>query len=131
MEDDPLSISALVDRFGIDLYVYRPSVSTGNDGEVALSFAKAYSARGFIQPTSQTSDVAQGRENGRTTATIYFTGSVDVRIDDEIRNAESGTYRLWRVVGAVNPGEVGVTYAAPHLSMTAVDCIEVEPELST
>lgn len=124
-----MSIASLVDRFGIDLHLYRASVTTGNDGEIALTYSRATVVRGFIQPTSQTSDVAQGRENGRTTTTIYFSGLVDVRIDDELRSADAVPYRVWRVIGSVNPGDVGVSLAAPHLNMTAVDCVEVEPEI--
>ena len=82
-----MSIAGLIDRFGIALWVFRPTATVGNDGEVALAFASVLETRGFVQPTSQTSEVAQGRENGRTTTTIYMAGSVDVRIDDEIRNA--------------------------------------------
>ena len=125
-----MSIAGLIDRFGISLWVFRPTATVGNDGEVALAFASILETRGFVQPTSQTSEVAQGRENGRTTTTIYFSGSIDVRIDDEIRNAATGTTRVWRVIGATIPGEVGASSAAPHLLMTVVDCVEVEPEVA-
>lgn len=130
MEDDPLSISGIVDRFGITLDVFRPTNGIAADGEVTLTFASVLQAKGFVQPSTQSSPIAQGREQGRTQTTIYFSGSVDVRIDDEIHDAASGTARTWRVVGAVNPGEVAASGAAAHLNLTAVDCIEVEPSVS-
>lgn len=123
-----MSIAGLVDRFGITLYVFRPTVTTNADGEVGLKFDSVLQTRGFVQPSTQTSDVAQGRELGRTTVTIYFSGTVDVRIDDEIHDASTGTARTWRVSGIVNPGEVGTSGAAAHLNMTVVDCQEIEAQ---
>jgi hypothetical protein len=126
VEDDPLSIAGLVDRFGITLYVFRPTATVGADGEVALAFANALETKGFVQPSSESSDVAQGRELGRTSATAYFAGTVDVRIDDELHDVSTGSARTWRIVGIVNPGEVGTSAAAAHLNMTVVECQEIE-----
>lgn len=125
-----MSIAGLVDRFGITLYVFRPTSTVGADGEVALAFANVLEVRGFVQPSTQTSEVAQGRENGRTTVSIYLAGAVDVRIDDELHDASSGSAKTWRVIGATNPGEVGTSGAAGHLNMTVVECIEVEPNVT-
>ena len=120
-----MSIGSLVARFGRRLWVQRPTVSVGADGEVARAYAAVCCVRGFVQPNTESSDVAQGRMSGRTGTTIYLEGKVDIRIDDEIRDALSGG-RLWRVTGAVNPGDVGASQAAPHLSMTVVDATEVD-----
>lgn len=121
-----MSIAGLVDRFGITIYVFRPTVTTNADGEVGLKFDSVLQTKAFMQPASQSSDVAQGRELGRTNATAYFSGSVDVRIDDELHDVLTGTARTWRVIGIVNPGEVGTSGAASHLNMTVVECQEIE-----
>lgn len=125
-----MSISALISRFGTTLYVRRSTTTIGNDGEMSLDYKQVDSARGFVQPSVQTSDVAQGRENARTTTSIFFEGLLDVEIDDEIHDVASGTGRTWRIVGSINPGFVGTTGSAPHLSMTVVECVEVEPTRS-
>ena len=120
-----MSIGSLVSRFGRKLWVNRPTVAVAADGEVTRTYAAVCCVRGFVQPTTKTSEVSQGRENGRTTTAIYLEGKCEIRIDDEIRDALTGG-RLWRVIGAVNPGDVGASQAAPHLSMTIVDCVEVD-----
>jgi hypothetical protein len=126
-----LSISSLVGRFGIDLYVYRPTLTTASDGTVVRTFSSAaITARGFVQPTGQTQDVFEGRASSRTTGTAYFDGALDIRIEDEIYSGTSGSVTAWRVTGAVNPGEMGRTLAALHLNMTAVDVVEVEPTVA-
>jgi hypothetical protein len=125
-----LSIGGIVARFGRCLFVYRPDTSVGNDGQVARTYEREFEIRGFVQPASQSSDIAQGRFNGRTTTTIYVDGCSDIRIDDEIHDKVSGTARTWRVTGITNPGDLGDTGAAPHLNHTIVDCVEIEPEVS-
>lgn len=125
-----MSIGSLIARFGATLYVRRSTTTLGADGEMSLDYKQVDVVRGWVQPASQTSEVAQGRENARTSTTIYLEGLVDVEIDDEIHDVASGTGRTWRIVGSVNPGFVGTTAAAPHLNMTSVECVEVEPTRS-
>ena len=120
-----MSIGGLVARFGRRLWVYRPTIGVASDGEVTRPYAAVCCGKGFVQPTTQSSDVAQGRMDGRTSCTIYLEGAVDIRIDDEVRDSLATTARNYRVIGSVNPGELGLTQAAPHLSMTAVDAVEV------
>jgi hypothetical protein len=122
-----MSIESLVNRFGMTLYLYRPSTSVGVDGEVSRTYSRVCEFRGFVNTSSQSSNVAMGRAEGRTQATIYVPGSLDVRIDDEIRDGFYGTVRNWRVTGANVPGEVIVANSAAHLAMTVVDAVEVEP----
>jgi|GEM_PF-3003724 hypothetical protein len=122
-----MSIEALVNRFGLTLYLYRPTTGVGNDGEVSRSYVRTAEIKGFVDSTSETSAVAYGRANGQTSATIYLSGSVDVRIDDEIRSGVTGTVRNWRVEGVVNPGETVAANSAAHLAMTVVTATEVDP----
>jgi hypothetical protein len=122
-----MSIESLVNRMGITLYLYRPSTSVGADGEVSRSYARATELRGFVDSGSEDSSVAYGRATGQTNATIYLAGSVDVRIDDEIRNGYTGTVRNWRVGGVVQPGETAASNGAPNLTMTVVTATEVDP----
>jgi hypothetical protein len=120
-----VSIAAIVDRMGKTLYIWRPTITRLGDGRVVRTYAKVTEAKFFVQPSGQTGDVFEGRANTRTNGTMYAAGVLDVRIDDEIRSVASGTGRVWRVVGTLNPGEQGATSA---LSMTAVDVVEVEPD---
>lgn len=123
-----MSIGGIIARFGRCLFVYRPETAVGNDGQVSRSYDREFEVRGFVQPATQSSDVAQGRANGRTSTTIYLENCADVRIDDEIHDRVTGTAKTWRVTGVTNPGELGDTGAAPHLNHTIVDCVEIEPE---
>lgn len=126
-----MSISGIIGRFGIPLYVYRPTITTASDGTVVRTYASAaISARGFVQPSGQTQDVFEGRASSRTTGVVYFDGALDIRIEDEIYSGTSGSVTAWRVTGIVNPGEIGRSLAALHLNMTAVDVVEVEPTVS-
>lgn len=122
-----MSIEALVNRMGITLYVYRPSTSVGADGEVQRNYTRGQEVRGFVDSGSENSAIAYGRATGQTSATIYLSGVVDVRIDDEIRNGYTGTVRNWRVGGVVQPGETFASNGAPHLTMTVVTATEVDP----
>lgn len=122
-----MSIEALVNRFGLTLYLYRPTTAVGADGEVSRTYSRVCEIKGFVDPGSETSGIALGRANGQTSTTIYITGSVDVRIDDEIRSGFTGTVRNWRVDGAVHPGETFAAQSAPHLTMTVVQATEVDP----
>ncbi len=126
-----MSIDALISRFGIDLHIYIPVYSTGSDGSVIRSFGRVISERGFVQPSSQSEPFTQGRQEGRTSVQIFFPRGTSVPIDAEIRDStfsDTG-WRAWRVIGATNPGELQQTLAAPHLSMTVVDAVEIEPEV--
>lgn len=124
-----MSIESIIREFGVSLHIWRPTIGRASDGEITRTYAVVSSATGFIQPSSQGQDVFEGRMNSRTAGTIYFAGVVDVRIDDEIRDQSAiptGATRVWRVVGAVQPADI----AAPlRLSMTAVDVVEVEPDI--
>jgi len=122
-----MSIEALVNRLGLTLYVYRPTVSVGNDGEVARQYVRTAEIKGFVDSGSEDSAIAYGRATGQTSATIYLSGSVDVRIDDEIRSGVTGTVRNWRVGGVVNPGETVASNGAWNLAMTVVTATEVDP----
>jgi hypothetical protein len=122
-----MSIEALVNRFGLTLYLYRPTIGLGTDGQTTRTYARQSEVRAFVQPGAQSSDVFQGRMSGRTSCTIYLSGLVDVRIDDELRDGFTGTVRNWRVTGASNPGETSPAQSASHLAMTVVDAVEVEP----
>lgn len=121
-----MSIQGLVSRFGVQLWVYRPSLGVASDGELTRSYVAICCVKAFVQPSTQTSDVAQGRMQGRTAGTAYISGLVDIRVDDELRNMLTPNARNWRVTGAANPGEVGATQAAPHLNMTLVEVVEIE-----
>lgn len=126
-----MSIDALISRFGIDLHIYEPTYTTASDGSVVRTFGRVVSEKGFIQPASQSEPFVQGRQEGRTNVQIFFPRGTSVPIDAEIRDstsAETG-WRAWRVTGATNPGELQETLAAPHLSMTVVDAVEIEPEV--
>ena len=125
-----MSVGGLVARFGRCLFVYRPTTAVETDGRVSRTYEREFEVRGFVQPASQSSDVAQGRMNGKTTTAISLEGCADIRIDDEIHDKVTGTAKTWRVTGVTNPGELGETGAAPHLNHTIVDCVEVEPEVT-
>ncbi|NDF13232.1 MAG: hypothetical protein EB060_10530 [Proteobacteria bacterium] len=124
-----MSIEGLINRFGITLYVYRPTTTVGTDGQVNRSYSRVNEIRGFVQPAGQTSEVYQGRMEGRTPCTIYISGSVDIRIDDELRDGFYGIVRNWRVSGASVPGETVAANSAWQLAMTVVDAVEIEPEV--
>lgn len=124
-----MSIEAIVREFGVSLHIWRPTIGRATDGEITRSYAVSSSATGFIQPASEAQDVFEGRPNTRTAGTIYFAGVVDVQIDDEIRDQgaiPSADTRVWRVIGAVNPADIG---APSRLSMTVVEVVEVEPDI--
>jgi hypothetical protein len=124
-----MSIEAIVREFGMSLHIWRPTIARATNGEITRTYAVSSSATGFVQPTTQSSDVFEGRPNTRTAGTVYFAGVVDVQIDDEIRDQTaipSGDTRIWRVIGAVKPADI----AAPlRLSMTVVEVVEVEPDI--
>lgn len=124
-----MSIEAIIREFGVSLHIWRPTIGRATDGEITRTYAVVTSVTGFIQPSSQGQDVFEGRMNSRTAGTIYLSGAVDVRIDDEIRDQSAiptAATRVWRVVGAVQPADI----AAPsRLSMTTVDVVEVEPDI--
>lgn len=125
-----MSIGGLIAMFGRCLFVYRPDTTVASDGRVERAYSREFEVRGFVQPGTQTSDVAQGRMSGRTQTTIYLESCADIRIDDEIHDKVTGTAKTWRVTGVSNPGLLGDTGASPHLNHTIVDCVEVEPEVS-
>lgn len=125
-----MSISSLVSEFGQTLYLYRPTNTVSSDGKPLRTYAQVTSFTGFIQPGAQGQDVLEGRQSGRTGGTIYVSGTLDVRIDDEIYSDTSGTVDRWRVTGASNPGEVGRLSASHRLNMTAIDVTEVEPGIT-
>ena len=122
-----MSIETLVNQFGMTLYIRLPAYTVESDGSISRQYGRVFTATGFIQPSSQSEPVIQGRYEGRTSATIYFVGALTIGIDYEIHDSESLTSRQWRVTGVVNPAELGQTGARPSLNMTVVDCVEVEP----
>jgi hypothetical protein len=124
-----LSIETLVRQFQITLHIYRPVLTVSTDGKPMRTYTFKETVYGFIQPSSQSSEVFEGRSNGRTSGTIYFVGATDVAIDDEIYSAKTGTALRWRVSGLVNPGEIARIFPASHrLNMTVVDVVEIAPE---
>lgn len=126
-----MSIAGLIAKFGKTLYQYRPTVTRATDGQVVRTYSTIQATVvGFIQPSGQTTDPAQGRTNTRTQATIYLEGLVEVLADDEFYESNVGSTTAWRVVGATNPGYVGTTLAAPHLNMTVVQVVAVDPRVT-
>lgn len=128
-----MSISSLISKFGRTFYVFRPTMTSAADGTRLWTYSPGtpvLTVKGFMQPTAQSEDPFQGRGNSRTIGTLYLEGNQDVRIDDEIYEAATGSTSVWRVRGVVNAGEVGTTGAASHLDMTAVDVVEVAPNVT-
>ena len=128
-----MSISSLVDRFGRLFYVIQPTYTKQTDGTIKRDYQKPSrtSAFGWFQPSGQSGDVFEGRQNSRTTGTIYFKGAVSVAVDDEITTTETDGVQtfFWRVVGATYPGDLrNSPLVAPHLSMTVVEVVEVDPK---
>jgi hypothetical protein len=122
-----MSIAALVAKFGKAVELLRPTVTIGADGQVARNFTKVTDVRGFFQPTGVAEEIQEGRATTRTTGDFYIAGAFDARIDDELNDGTLGAGRRWRILGAINPGETSYTGAAPHLRMTVVSVVEVEP----
>jgi hypothetical protein len=129
MEDAPMSIEGLVLRFGRVLNLNRPTATIGSNGVVQRAFSKAGTVRLFLQPTGATELLQEGRYTTRTTVRAYASGSVDIRIDDELTDADTPTQR-WRVSGSYNPAYLGTTLAAGNLDHTIVDLVEIEPVVS-
>lgn len=125
-----MSIASLVSEFGVTLYLYRPTATVSSDGKPLRTYALVESFTGFIQPSSQSQDVLEGRASSRTAVTIYVSGTLDVRIEDEIYSGTSGSVERWRVSGSTNPGEVGRMSSAHRLNMTVIDAVQVAPEVS-
>lgn len=128
-----MSIAAIIDTFGRTLYIMSPTTTVGTDGAVVRTYptTPTATAKGFIQPSGQTEDVFEGRQNARTATTIYFAGVVAIGIDDLIYDVlpaavPASNSRVWRVTGRIVPGDVGTS---SHLCMTVCDCIEVEPDI--
>lgn len=128
-----MSIAAIIDTFGRTLYIMSPTASVGSDGAVVRTYptTPTVTAKGFIQPSGQTEEVFEGRQNARTSATIYFAGIVTIGIDDLIYDVlpaavPASLSRVWRVTGRIVPGDVG---SSSHLCMTVCDCVEVEPDI--
>ena len=105
-----MSISSLVDRFGTLFYVISPTYEKQTDGTIKRTYAKPSrtSAVGWFQPSGQSGDVFSGRQNSRTTGTIYFKGTVSVGVDDEITTTDTDGIQtfFWRVIGATYPGNL-------------------------
>ncbi len=126
-----MSIEALVNQFGMTLYQFTPTIATGADGQVSRTYEVTGAARkGFVQPSSQSDGIFQGRVNGRRSATIYFAELFRVDVDDEFHDSDTGSVRNWRVTGSVNPAELGETGLAFRLNMMTVSVVEVEPEVT-
>jgi len=125
-----LSIQSLISEFGTTLYLHRPTATVSSDGKPLRTYALVTGFTGFIQPSSQGQDVLEGRQSSRTAATIYVSGTLDVRIEDEIYSATSGSAERWRVTGSTNPGEVGRLSAAHRLNMTVVDVVQIKPDIT-
>lgn len=129
-----MSIESLIDTFGKVYYTIRPSISKSSDGQFVRTYDSVVDlngAKGFYQPTGTTQDVYEGRQNTRTTGTVYFKGVLDIRIDDELRETsqQAVTSPILRVVGAMNPGNLGnVTIYSSHLNMTVVEVVDVLPK---
>ena len=128
-----MSIASIVDRYGRTLYVMRPTASFASDGSVVRTYptTPTVTAKGFIQPSGQTSEVFEGRMNSRTTATIYFAGIVSILVDDLIYDVlpvavPASTSRVFRVTGTIVPGDLEAT---EHLCMSVCDAVEVLPEI--
>jgi len=125
-----VSIESLVSEFGTTLYLYRPTVTRSSDGRMLRTFALSSTLTGFVQPNGQSEDTRNGRQNSRTGCTVYFSGSQDIRIEDELSSTSSGAGDRWRVTGAWNPGEVNRLGGSHRLNMTVVDAVEVAPQVS-
>lgn len=127
-----MSIGALISRFGRTYYVHRPSITTHTDGTRRWNYdtgVSAITATGWFQPSGQSESPFEGRANSRTAGTIYFEGKLDILIEDEIYTVDvDGKTPVFRVTGLINPGLVGSSGAAPHLNMTVVDVLQVDPE---
>lgn len=128
-----MSISSMVDRFGRTFYIIQPTYTKQTDGTIKREYQKPSrsSGIGWFQPSGNSGDVFEGRENSRTNGTIYFKGSVSVSVDDEITTTETDGIQtfFWRVVGATSPGDlVSSPLVAPHLLMTVVEVVEVDPK---
>jgi len=126
-----MSIASLISRFGRTFHVFRPAITSAADGTRLWTYSPGtpiLTVRGFMQPATQAEDPFEGRANSRTSGTLYIEGANDIRIDDEIYEAATGTTSVWRVRGVVNPAELGTTGAASHLNMTVVDVVEVAPD---
>jgi hypothetical protein len=129
-----MSIESLVDTFGKVYYIIRPTVAKQSDGQFSRTYDSVVNisgSKGFYQPSGTSQDVFEGRQNTRTAGTVYFKGSLDIRIDDELRETSfiATTSPVLRVVGAVNPGNLGnVTIYNSHLNMTVVEVVEVLPK---
>lgn len=128
-----MSIAALVDRYGRTLYVMRPTTTVTTDGTVVRSYptTPTVTAKGFIQPSGQTSEVFEGRMNSRTACSIYFAGVVAIEVDDLIYDVlpaalPSGTSRVFRIIGTIVPGDLNST---EYMCMTVCDAVEVLPEI--
>ena len=125
-----MSIGAIVSEFGMSLNLYRPTATVSSDGKTLRTYAFVQSFTGFVQPSAQGQDLLEGRQSSRTSVAIYVEGTLDVRIDDEIYSATTGTAERWRVSGSTNPGEVGRISASHRLNMTVIDAVQVAPEIS-
>ncbi len=127
-----MSIESIIDTFGRIYYVIRPTITKATDGQFSRTYTESVaSAKGFYQPSGTSDDVFQGRQSTRTAGTVYFKGLIDIRIDDELRetNLIASTSPILRVIGAVNPGNIGsVSLSQSHLSMTVVEVVEVAPK---
>ena len=132
-----MSIESLIGKFGQSLYLWRPTITISTDGTVVRTMlyvdATGVGFRGFIQPSGQSADVFEGRQNSRTNVTIYAKGSIDARIDDEIYFVNGvttiGNTRVLRVVGKINPADLGNSLADSFLSMTVIEAVEILPTI--
>lgn len=128
-----MSIASIVSKFGRTFYVVHPVATVETDGSTLWTYVAATPAltlTGFFQPSTQAEDPFQGRANTRTQGTIYFVGSQDIRIEDEIYTATTGATSVFRVRGVVNPGELGITNADEALNFTSVEVTLVAPTIT-
>jgi head-tail adaptor len=118
-----MSVAAMIARFAKEVGIRRPAYTKNAIGAATKTYS-ASTATAFIQERSAFESVSQGREQMRSSAVLYFAGSVDVRTDDIIVLPATGSdCAQYRVTGVRIPDQASWH---PHCH-TIVDCDRLRP----
>lgn len=119
-----MSVAAMVSRMGVSAGVRRCTYARSSIGTMDKTFTTTLTVVCFVQERGSSAQVAQGRDNMRSSTVIYFVGSVDVRADDVIAVPPTGATCVMYRVNGVRVPDLATSHPNCH---TIVDATKVPP----
>lgn len=89
-----MSVASLIATHGQSVGVYRSTATISGNGTMSRTWTLVLSLRGFVQPNSSTDNPFAGRDNLRTSATVYFEGSPALQVDDVLKDEADRQYQV-------------------------------------